>query len=458
MSDFEVPGLLSDHDSERAVLGAAMVDNAVMPALEAELRVEHFHDSAHRLIYAAMLDLTQAGRPSDFVTIIAALREGQDLDAAGGAVYVAGLVDGIPRGTNVGAWVSIVREKARRRRAIAIASLFVEAAGTRTDASTDELLDHVHGQLGRLMEGGDRKTIRLHDVLASAVQDLERFATATNGVTGIPTGLHDLDRCLGGLLPGRLYIVAARTSRGKSVLCAQAAVNAAVTGHKVLVFSMEMEPYQLAQRMLLARAEVDRWDLKPESPRRDYAWGKVNQAVGHLSDLPVWFDQREAPNLAEVRASARQHQARHGLDMVVVDYLQRMTPDPKLDRWLAIGDMARGLKSLARSMSVPVVAACQLNADAEEKRPTLASLAQAQSIISAEADVIVMLHPEDLQRWKTQDYPVVNFFVDKNRTGPCLAIQVSFEKACSRFVSMAAEPTGLKLMDAKVGRVREGER
>lgn len=438
MSDMEI-SLLADPEAERAVIGAAMLNNAVMPTLEAQLRAEHFHDPRHRLVYAAMLDLGQAGRPADIVTIVAALREGQDLEQAGGPAYVAGLVDGLPLGTNVEAWVSIVREKARRRRAIAIASLFVESATSRPDASTDELLDQVHGQLGRLLEGGDRKSVRLHDVLADAVSDLERFATAANGVTGIPTGLADLDRCIGGLVAGRLYVIAARTSRGKSVLCAQSAVSAAMSGSKVLVFSMEMEPYQLAQRMLLADAEVDRWDLRPESPKRDYAWQKVGRAVGHMSELPIWFDQRESPTLAEVRASARQHQARHGLDLVVVDYLQRMTPDAKLDRWLAIGDMARGLKTLARSMRVPVVAACQLNADAEEKRPTLASLAQAQSIISAESDVIVMLHPEELSKWKIQPMPVVNFFVDKNRQGPCLALQMLFDKACSRFVNMGAE-------------------
>ena len=430
---------LSDPEAERAVLGAAMVDVKAMPGIEAQLRTEHFHEQAHRLVYGAMLDLGQSGRPVDLVTVVGALRDRGDLEMAGGAGFVAGMVDGIPRGTNVEAWVSIVREKARRRKAIAIASLFVEAAMTRTDATTDELLDHVHGQLGRLMEGGERKTIRLHDVLADAVTDLERFAMAQNGVTGIPTGLADLDRCIGGLAPGRLYVIAARTSRGKSVLCAQAAVSAAMSGRKVLVFSMEMEPYQLAQRMLLADAEVDRWDLKPESPKHDYSWTKVIRSQDRLRDLPVAFDQRESPNLAEVRASARQHQARHGLDLVVVDYLQRMTPDPKLDRWLAIGDMARGLKTLARSMRVPVVAACQLNADAEEKRPTLASLAQAQSIISAESDVIVMLHPEELSKWKVQPLPIVNFFVDKNRQGPCMALQMLFDKACSRFVNKGAD-------------------
>lgn len=436
----EVEGILSDPEAERAVLGAAIVDNRLLPHVDAQLRAEHFHAPPHRAIYSAMLAVAEAGRPVDLVSVVAALREGRQLEDVGGAAYVASLTDSLPRGLPVDGWVRAVREKARRRRGIAIAQRFAVQAATSPHVTTDELLDHFHGAIGQLMEGGERQTIRLKDVLNAAVDDLERIAQARDGFTGIPTGLGDLDRCIGGLEAGRLYTVAARTSRGKSVLCAQAAVAAAAASYKVLVFSMEMEPYQLAQRMLLADAEVDRWDLKPGSPREEYSWSKLAQSVGRMAELPIWFDQRESPTLGEVRTSARQHHARHGLDLVIVDYLQRLTPDPKLDRWLAIGDLARGLKSLARSLSVPVLVACQLNAEAEEKRPTLAMLGQSQSIIGAESDVIVMLHPDDLQHWKTQPYPIVNFYVDKNRTGPCLALQFSFEKACSKFVPVATAP------------------
>jgi replicative DNA helicase len=156
--------------------------------------------------------------------------------------------------------------------------------------------------------------------------------------------------------------------------------------------------------------------------------------------MPVYFDPRESPNMAQIRASCKQ-QAATGLDLVVVDYLQRCTVDQKVDRWLAVGDLAKGLKSLARYLKVPVLAACQLNADAEEKRPTMAMLGQAQSIISAEADLVGLLHPQDMANWKTQAFPLVDLYVDKHRAGACMAIQLSFEKRSTKFVSVARGPS-----------------
>lgn len=442
--DFEAPAAISDPEAERAVIAAALLDKAAMLTVEGQLRIEHLHTPPLRLVYAAMLDLASAARPVDIVTTISALRERGDLEEAGGSAFVAGLVDGVPRGTNVEAWLAIVREKARRRRAIAIASLFVEQAATRTDATTDELLDGVHAQLGRLMEGGERRMVKLSEALKDAMADLERYAMTENGVLGIPTGLAELDSTLGGLVAGRLYVIAARTSRGKSVLCAQAAVAAAAAGHRVHAFSMEMNPAQFSGRMLQADAEVDRRDLRNDSPMREYSWAKINRSFGNLSPLPITFDPRESPTIAEIRTSARQQHSRAPLGLVIVDFLQRCTVDAKLMRdgnnWLGVGEIAKGLKSLAMSLNVAVLAACQLNADAEERRPTMAMLGQAQGIISTEADAIVLLHPEDLARWKMQRFPVVNFFVDKNRHGPCLALQYSFEKECSRFVPVQVTP------------------
>jgi replicative DNA helicase len=425
-----------DFDPERAVIGALLLDETVLASVEAQLRVEHFQVSEHRTIYAAILTMAHGSRSIDLVTVKSELAASGELEAAGGTAYLASLTDGLPRMTNVSGWVRIVREKARRRAAISIAHRLIEQADS-PEIQTDDLVERAQAGLARLQQGSEKRIVSLRDVLPRAIQELETFATAKEGVTGIPTGLIDLDRCIGGLHGGRLYIVAARTSRGKSVLCAQIAINAAVHGTNVLVFSMEMEPYQLATRMILADAEVDKWDLKPESPKADYSWGKVNRSTGRLAELPVWFDQSESPNLSQIRASVRQQANGPGVGLVVVDYLQRCHVDPKVDRWLSVGDLTKGLKSMALSVRVPVVAACQLNSEGEEKRPTLAMLAQAQSVISAEADAVVMIHPDDLAKWKTQNFPLVHFFVDKNRSGPCLDVRVSFEKSVSRFVSLS---------------------
>lgn len=432
-----------DMDAERALLGAIMIDGTALATVETVLRVEHFQAAPHRLIYAAMLAMAQASRVVDLVTVKAELEASGDLDDVGGVVYLASLTDGMPRVANVQGWARLLREEWRRKAVISIARQMIKHA-TESDMGADEIVERSQASLARLIETSERRIIAMRDVLPAALKDLEQFVTAAEGVVGIPTGLVDLDRCLGGLQPGRLYIVAARTSRGKSVLCTQISINAAACGKNTLVFSMEMEPYQFAERALLADAEVDRWDLKPDSPRADFSWAKVSRSYGRLVELPVSFDQSESPSLAQIRTSARQFHNGPGAGLIVVDYLQRMTLDPAIvkaaGQWAAVGELAKGLKSMARSLRVPVVAACQLSADAEEKRPTLAMLAQAQSIISAEADAIILLHPHDLKKWKTQAFPFVHFLVDKNRTGPCQDITVSFEKACSRFVSAAVEP------------------
>lgn len=262
-------------------------------------------------------------------------------------------------------------------------------------------------------------------------------------MTGVPTGLLDFDRVTGGLKPGALYVIAARPSRGKSAFCAQAAVHAATLGCRSLVFSMEMEPYQLALRMILAEAGVDRWDLKRDKDiKNSYVWKKIGQACQKLGELGIAFDQRESPSLAQVRASCRQ-QVVNGLDLVVVDYAQRMARDPETVKrsgeWAAVGENVRGLKSLARNLGVPVLVACQLTAEAEEHRPNMSMLQAAQSVISAEADLIAFLHPKDTAAWKSQPSPFIDLLVDKNRSGACMTITLSFERRLTRFVNAQEE-------------------
>lgn len=429
----------ADLEAERGVLGAVMVDNAALPSIEALLRVEHFHSPRHRQIFAAMVNLGTAGQAIEPIALIGALRDRDELEASG-PEYIAGLLDGLPRSAPGLAWARRVHEKARRRGAVVLARKLIEQA-FRADTDTDVLLDKLMSDVNRMLETGERRLVSLASVLPAAMKDLDTFMESGDGVTGIPTGLIDVDKVTGGLKPGLLYIVAARPSRGKSALLAQTAIHAAGEGHRALVFSMEMEPYQLAQRMLLADAGVERWTLKKAAEQRDsYEWKRVQQSYVHLSKLPVTFDQHESPTLAHIKASCRQQP----VDLVVVDYLQRMTMDPAVVKasgpWMGVGENVKGLKSLARNLRVPVLAACQLTAEAEDKRPSIAMLQQAQSIISAEADLISFLHPEDLEHWKTQPYPFVNLLVDKHRGGACMSIRLSFEKAATRFVSAARGP------------------
>jgi replicative DNA helicase len=431
-----------DFDPERLVLGAVLLDNSTLTAIEPLLRVEHLRNPAHRTVYAAMLTMAEAGQPIDFATLKGALVDAGELDTIGGVAFLGGLIDGLPRVRSAEAWARMIVEGYRRRAAVIIAQRVIEAA---SDGSldTDVLVDRAQTSLSKLMESGERQIVKLSDVLPAAMRELDSFASSSSGVTGIPTGLLDLDQLTGGLKPGRLWVVAARFARGKSALSAQIALTAAQKGFKVLVIGMEMPPEEQAGRMLLSSAEVDKWDLRRDAQRdqkeHSYAWAKVGKVYGEMRDLPLYLDRHEAPNIAQIRAAAKSQHTSTGLDLLVVDYIQRATLDPQLVKsggiWAGVGDVVKGLKSLARSLNIPVVAASQLNSAAQEKEPTLADFAQAQGAIGAESDVVAFLHPDSVNDFDRESAPPMHILVKKHRGGACMALPVIFRKTHTRFES-----------------------
>jgi replicative DNA helicase len=425
-----VEGALQNHEAERTLLGAIIVDNEALPKVAGLLSPKHFGLESHRILYEAMLALFERSDPIDLVTLKNEL--GTDLERAGGPAFIAMLIDGVPRITNPEHWARVVLEKARRRAAVVLAQRLLDDARS-DEVETDTLLDQHQAALARLQEVSGASVQSLAQLLPESLRELETALNAPQGITGVPTGIAELDKLTAGLRRGSLFVLAARPARGKSSLCTQIAMHAASTGKRVLTFSMEMPPVEVAGRMLLQDAGLDRWGLRND--RSGDGWEKVARAVSRLGALPIRFDRRESPTLGQIRASCRQEQAAGGLDLVVVDYLQRCTVNAKLEQWLAVGEIAKGLKSLARALNVPVLAACQLSAEAEEKRPTLAHLAQSRQIIGAEADLIAFLHPEQPENWNVEDCPRVSLIVGKHRHGATGSIPLWFQKKSTRFIS-----------------------
>jgi replicative DNA helicase len=428
-----VTDLFADLESERMVLGAAVVDNAAMHTLAGMLTAKHFSDTRHRLIFEAMLSLYQRSQPIDYLTLRTELAD--SLALAGGMEYLSGLDNGMPRVTNPEQWAKHVIDKARRRAARTFATRFLEEIG---DGSfeTEDLIERHQENLTRMQQARTDGVIPIEAAVKQAVTSLERFSQSKDGLLGVPCGVPEVDRMLSGWQPGALYVVAARPGRGKSVFCAQSAVYAAALGRQILYMGMEMRPAGTAARMICSTAGVDRWDLRMKrgfEERFHNAWSEVGKAAGTLSSLGIWFDERESPTVAQIKALAKQHQASRGLDLLVVDYLQRCSLPPGEDQWKAVGDVAKNLKSLAQALNIPVLAACQLGAAAEERRPTQADLAQARQVIAAEADVIVFLHPEQPEQWKSQEAPNLQFIVDKHRDGPTGDLTLTFDRPHVRF-------------------------
>lgn len=422
---------IANVNAERTVLGAILVNNQALPEAEANLRAEHFADEKHRTIWRAMLSLSERDIGIDALTLRDHLQNANELGLAGGLSYLGSLDEGVPRITDVSHWSKIVRERALRRATLALGQRLVESA-VNPALDTDDVIDRHSQQLNRLLESHETaNTQYIAEVLKEAQIKLDAY-TQAKGVTGVPTSIPDLDNLTNGLQPGSLTIIAARPSRGKSVLVTQLAAAASAAGFPGVVFSLEMPPSSVVQRMWLAEAGVNRFDLK--AYERDTDWAKLGNAFNRLSTLPLWFDKRESPTLTQIRAVCRKFKATIGLKFAVIDYLQRIPVDGKVDRHVAVGDIAQSLKSLALSLNIPVIVACQLNRDAEEKRPNMADLAESGRI-ERECDLIAALHPAKPEEWYEQHKdPEVELIVLKNREGATDTLKLIFERRLTRFL------------------------
>lgn len=424
-----IPENLQNLDAERTLLGAMASDPDAVPQALQQLEARHFADKAHGRIFEAIAALFERGDGVDLLTLRAEL--GADLPTIGGGAFLGKLIEGMPRITNLDDWIAIVLERARRRAAYNLARRLMEQA-TDDAVGTDELLDRHQSGLSRLIEVTSRGTlVDMRTAIKQAFVEIDRFVKGS-GVTGIPSGLPDLDEIVGGWQADRLVLLAARPGQGKSTMLAQWISHAGTREYRGLVFSMEMSPALMVERMLYADASIERWDLKV----KDTAWGRLVASHGRLGKHLTVFDERETPTMAQIRSQAQMVHKRVKLDYIAVDYLQRVSFDGRLEERIGVGHTALGLKSLARHLKVPVIAACQLNRAAESKEPSLGDLAESGRI-EREADIIAFLHPDPETKSAGLDFPVTHFILGKHRQGACRRFKLSFEKRWNRFVSLA---------------------
>lgn len=423
---------LHNIEAERMILGSIAQEPDALATVAEKLESRHFASKAHSRIFDAALALLERGDAVDLVTISAEL--GNDLADCGGPQYLGSLVDGLPRLTNLDEWVGLVLDRARRRAAFNLAQRLIEQAGD-DGVSTDDLLDRHQGALGRLIEvTSSGALLTMQDAIKQAYANIDQFVKG-NGPQGIPSGLPDLDEVVNGWQPDRLIILAARPAIGKSTMLAQWVAHAGARGYRGLVFSMEMQPAGMVERMMFAEAGVERFDLKV----KDSAWPKLAAAHSRLGKHLTLFDDRETPTMAQIRSRAQTVHKRYKLDYVAVDYLQRVSFDGRMEQRIGVGNTALGLKSLARHLRIPVIAACQLNRATENREPTLADLAESGKI-ECEADIIAFLHPDPETKSAGLDFPTTHFIMGKHRQGACRRFKLSFEKRWNRFVSLANVP------------------
>lgn len=426
----------ADLDAERAILGAVLVDGDRLLDVGELLTPGDFFRTAHRTIYDALRGLSERRQPIDTLTLTHAL--GSHLADVGGAVYLHGLMDGVPRGSNVVEYCRIVRDKALRRRLQAAADQAIREAG---DAEIDAgaALERAEAAIYELGEREQKGELRsASSVIIETRAALEKI-TERGQVSGVPSGFVDLDCDTRGFQPGNLIILAARPAMGKTAIALNIAHHAALAaGTTTALFSLEMSRTELMIRLLTAAGRLDAHRLMG-GWCSDHEYAQLNTAMAEVGAADLYIDDSSSLTLASIRGKARRLKQQKGLGLVIIDYLQLLSSERRYEsRVTEVGAMSRGLKQLAKELDVPVICLAQLNRAAEARkdgRPQLADLRESGSI-EQDADVVLLLYRAEEYLDGDAKHAVAGdaeLIIAKSRNGPTGVVKLSWNKQQTRF-------------------------
>ncbi|HVA60805.1 MAG TPA: replicative DNA helicase [Mycobacteriales bacterium] len=433
--------------AEQCVLGGMMLSKDAIADVVEALRPGDFYRPAHQTIYDTVLELYGRGVPVDPVTVADELTRRGELGRLGGAPYLHTLVSSVPTAANAGYYARIVSERAVLRRLIEAGTRIVQLGYGAASGAGGEVDDVVDRAQAAVYDVTERRTsedyARLEDILQETLNEIEAIGSRGGALVGVPTGFRDLDDLTNGLHPGQMVIVAARPAVGKSTLGLDFARSASIKhGMTSVVFSLEMSRSEITMRLLSAEARVPLQNMR-SGTMRDEDWTRLARRMGEVAEAPLFID--DSPNLTmmEIRAKARRLKQRHDLRLVVVDYMQLMSSARRVEsRQQEVAEMSRSLKLLAKELGVPVVAISQLNRNPEQrqdKRPQLSDLRESGAI-EMDADIVILLHREELYEPESPRAGEGDLIVAKHRNGPTGKITVAFQGHYSRFVDLA--PSG----------------
>ena len=428
-------------EAERTVLGAVLVDSYAFNSAAEVLNRDDFYQEGHRRIFDAMAGLAERSVPIDTVTLKDELTKSSALEAVGGAVYLAGLVEGLPRLTNVEEWSRIIREKAILRRLIHASNQIAQSC-YEAERAPDEILDGAEKAIFEIAEKRMHKGfVRIGEVVKESFRTIDQLSQSKDVVTGVPTGFVDLDNKTSGLQKSELIIVAARPAMGKTSLCLNIAQNASHrTGESVGIFSLEMAKEQLVLRLLCADARVDAHRLRTGN-LEEKDWARLAKAYADLSTARIFIDDSATLTPLEIRAKCRRLKAEHGLGMVIVDYLQLVSGAGRVEnRQQEIASISRSLKGLAKELEVPVMALSQLSRapesrSASDRRPQLSDLRESGAI-EQDADVVMFIYREEEYKPTDDNKGIAEIIIGKQRNGPTGTVRLAFLKEYTRFENL----------------------
>lgn len=432
-------------EAEQCVLGAMLIEKSAIAKATELLRPEDFYKEIHKIIFSCILELASRNEAVDIITLVETLKRKEKLEEVGGLTYLSFLANAVPTAANLEYHAKIVSEKGVLRQLIQVATN-IAAMGYEGSEYLETIVDKAEKSILEISSrntGGDFEPI--NKILMAAFNRITKLQADGGAITGVPTGFKDLDQMTAGLQPSDLILVAARPSMGKTALVLNIAQHVAIREKKnVAFFSLEMSKEQLVQRMLCSEAPIDSQKLRIGA-LEDKDWIRLIDAADRLNASNIFIDDTAGITVAQMRGKARRLKAEHGLDLIIIDYLQLMQGSGgsgrNENRQQEISEISRSLKAIARELSVPVIALSQLSRGVESrqiKRPMLSDLRESGSL-EQDADIVAFLYREDYYDKETENKDITEIIVAKHRNGPVDTVNLLFQKKYTKFVNITTQ-------------------
>lgn len=434
--DLPLRSLPQNLEAEQCVIGSMLIDKSSIAQVVEVLRSDDFYRDAHKVIFQIIVDLYQKDVPVDIVTLVEALTSAQKLEAAGGITYITQICNAVISTANLSSYIKIVEDKSLLRKLIRTSTEIIEESYNRQD-NASSVMDLAEKKIFNLAEkkGGSGDFEPMNVVLERGFVEIEKIYNNRGGVTGVASGFPELDSKTSGFQKGDMVLIAARPSMGKTTFALNLAQHAALReGKSVVIFSLEMPKEQLAYKLLCSEANVDMLNLRTGN-LQDKDWENIAKAAGPLAAAKIFIDDTAGLSVMEMRSKARRIKMEHGIDMILIDYLQLMSGSNTESRQQEVSEISRSIKALAKEMQCPILALSQLSRAPEQRtdhRPMLSDLRESGSI-EQDADLVMFLYRDEYYNKETEDKNVAECIMAKHRNGPVGTVKLAFLGQYSKF-------------------------
>ena len=427
-----------DLNAEQSVLGSMILDKKAIDVVSEILVADDFYKSSHGDIFRNIQSLSLKGEPVDYLTLSEEVATNGKLDSVGGRDYRMDLSGSVVLTANVKAYSKIVKDKSVLRKLIHSSDGIMEKAYS--NDPVDDVIEYAESSIYEISQGNIRGGLQpLKEIVGDTMSQIEQMSMNEGNLTGITTGLRDLNSLISGFQKSDLVLIAARPAMGKTALALNMAMSAALKGHSIAIFSLEMSKMQLSQRLLSALSMIDLQDI---ISGKISDWAQLGQGMNILAGLDIYVDDTSGISLTELRSKCRRLSAKSGLDMVMIDYLQLMSGDSRSEnRQQEISTISRGLKGLAKDLNCPVIALSQLSRAPEmrsDHRPIMSDLRESGAI-EQDADLVMMIYRDDYYHEDSEKPNTAELIVTKHRNGPTGTVELFFNKKLTKFNDLAID-------------------